>query len=102
MLEEMIRELKGERVTEAPDTALNLGLKHSHSKRLHPRENQRLRIYKRAAAVEDEKQLSDVASELRDRYGEPPAAVQNLLQYAHLRLECQRLALPVSSASATR
>jgi transcription-repair coupling factor (superfamily II helicase) len=35
--------------------------------------------------------LSDVASELRDRYGEMPPAVQHLLQYAHLRLECQRL-----------
>jgi transcription-repair coupling factor (superfamily II helicase) len=91
MLEQMIRELKGESVQEKLDTALNLGLNIRIPNDYIAEENQRLRIYKRTAAVEDEKQLSDVASELRDRYGEPPAAVQHLLQYAHLRLECQRL-----------
>src|ERR1700687_2473379 len=91
MLEQMIRELKGESVTEAPDTALNLGLNIRIPNEYIPEENQRLRIYKRVAAVVDEKQLSDVAGELRDRYGEPPPEVQHLLQYAHLRLECQRL-----------
>jgi len=91
MLEQMIRELKGETVQEVLDTALNLGLNIRIPNEYIPEENQRLRIYKRTAAVEDEKQLSDVASELRDRYGELPPEVQHLLQYAHLRLECQRL-----------
>ncbi len=91
MLEQMIRELKGESVQEALDTALNLGLNIRIPNEYIPEENQRLRIYKRTAAVEDEKQLSDVAAELRDRYGELPPEVQHLLQYAHLRLECQRL-----------
>jgi transcription-repair coupling factor (superfamily II helicase) len=91
MLEEMIRQLKGEHVKETLDTALNLGLNIRIPNDYIREENQRLRIYKRMAAVTDEKQLSDVASELRDRYGEPPAAVMHLLQYAHLRLECQRL-----------
>jgi transcription-repair coupling factor (superfamily II helicase) len=91
MLEQMIRELKGEDVKEPLDTALNLGLNIRIPNEYIREENQRLRIYKRIAAVEDEKQLSDVAAELRDRYGEPPAAVLHLLQYAHLRLECQRL-----------
>jgi len=91
MLEQMIRELKGEHVPEVTDTALNLGLNIRIPNDYIPEENQRLRIYKRTAAVEDEKQLSDVASELRDRYGELPLPVQHLLQYAHLRLECQRL-----------
>src|ERR1700687_2254788 len=91
MLEQMIRELKGEAAHEVLDTALNLGLNIRIPNEYIPEENQRLRIYKRAAAVEDEKQLSDVAGELRDRYGEPPPEVQHLLQYAHLRLECQRL-----------
>ena len=36
-----------------------------------PEENQRLRMYKRVAGVETETQLSDVRSELEDRYGEP-------------------------------
>ncbi len=91
MLEQTIRELKGEPAHEAQETALNLGLNIRIPEQYVPEENQRLRIYKRTAAVTDRKQLSDVESELRDRYGEPPQAVQHLLQYAELRLTCQRL-----------
>ena len=91
MLEQTIRELKGEPAHEAPDTALNLGLNIRIPDQYIAEENQRLRIYKRAAAVTDAKQLSDLESELRDRYGEPPPAVQHLLQYAQLRQACQRL-----------
>jgi transcription-repair coupling factor (superfamily II helicase) len=43
------------------------------------------------AGVENDLQLNDVASELRDRYGDPPPAVENLMQYAALKLVCQRV-----------
>jgi len=48
-------------------------------------------MYKRVAGVESEPQLKDVREELADRYGEPPAAVRNLLEYARLKLASQRL-----------
>ena len=44
-------------------------------------------MYKRIAGVETERQLSDVEAELRDRYGDPPSPVQQLLRYAALRLQ---------------
>jgi transcription-repair coupling factor (superfamily II helicase) len=91
MLEQTIRELKGEPAREALDTALNLGLNIRIPEQYIAEENQRLRIYKRAAAAADEKQLGDLAAELRDRYGEPPPPVEHLLQYAQLRLACQRV-----------
>jgi transcription-repair coupling factor (superfamily II helicase) len=47
-------------------------------------------MYKRIAGVSDEKQLKDVAAELADRYGPPPVPVENLLDYASLKLLCQR------------
>ncbi len=56
-----------------------------------PEENQRLRMYKRVAGVDDEEQLEDVRAELEDRYGPPPPAVRNLAEYAALRLTCRRL-----------
>ena len=71
-------------------------------------ENQRLRMYKRIAGVETERQLSDVASEVRDRYGDPPVAVQQLLRYATLRLRASRSspwdrnAVPASPAPDSR
>src|SRR5260370_20085585 len=48
-------------------------------------------MYKRVAGVEDEKALADVTAELGDRYGAPPAAVENLLRYAALRLQSKRI-----------
>ena len=45
---------------------------------------------KRIAGVETERQLAEVQSELRDRYGEPPLAVVQLIAYAGLRLEAVR------------
>ncbi|MGB6027747.1 MAG: TRCF domain-containing protein, partial [Candidatus Sulfotelmatobacter sp.] len=56
-----------------------------------PEENQRLQMYKRVARVETESQLSDVGLELKDRYGPPPPAVRNLLDYASLKLLCMKV-----------
>jgi transcription-repair coupling factor (superfamily II helicase) len=48
-------------------------------------------MYKRVARVETESQLSDVGVELKDRYGPPPPAVRNLLDYASLKLLCMKV-----------
>jgi transcription-repair coupling factor (superfamily II helicase) len=48
-------------------------------------------MYKRVAGVEREAQLHDVRAELIDRYGEPPLAVRNLLDYAELKLLAVRV-----------
>src|SRR5881392_1059539 len=85
MLEQAVREMKGEAEPQ-PQTQLNLGLNIRIPAGYVQEENQRLRLYKRIAAVETEKQLMDVEAELRDRYGDPPVPVQQLLQYAALRL----------------
>jgi len=86
MLEQAVREIKGEAEPQ-PQTQLNLGLNIRIPVNYVPEENQRLRLYKKIAGVETERQLSDAEAELRDRYGDPPAPVQQLLQYAALRLQ---------------
>jgi transcription-repair coupling factor (superfamily II helicase) len=86
MLEQAVREMKGEAEPQ-PQTQLNLGLNIRIPPEYIPEENQRLRMYKRIAGVEAERQLTDVESELKDRYGEPPLPVQQLLRYAALRLQ---------------
>jgi transcription-repair coupling factor (superfamily II helicase) len=91
MLERTVRELKGEVEAEAPETALNLGLNIRIPADYIKEENQRLRMYKRVAGVESESQLADVAGELGDRYGTPPPAVRNLLDYAALKILSQRI-----------
>jgi transcription-repair coupling factor (superfamily II helicase) len=91
MLERAVRELKGEVAPEEAETQLNLGLNIRIPGAYISEENQRLRMYKRVAGVETEGQLNDVRSELEDRYGEPPAPVRNLLDYALLKLFCMRV-----------
>jgi len=86
MLEQAVREMKGEAEPQ-PQAQLNLGLNIRISADYISEENQRLRMYKRIAGVETERQLSDVEAELKDRYGEPPLPVQQLLRYAALRLQ---------------
>jgi len=91
MLERTVREIKGEAEPQEAETQLNLGLNIRIPNDYITEENQRLRMYKRVAGVENESQLADVSGELRDRYGEPPAPVRTLLDYAALKLVCQRL-----------
>jgi transcription-repair coupling factor (superfamily II helicase) len=86
MLEQAVREMKGEAEPQ-PQAQLNLGLNIRIPPEYIPEENQRLRMYKRIAGVETERQLADVDAELKDRYGEPPLPVQQLLRYAALRLQ---------------
>ena len=91
MLERTVREIKGEAAPEEAETQLNLGLNIRIPADYIREENQRLRMYKRIAGVESEAQLADVRGELNDRYGEPPAPVRTLLDYASLKLICQKL-----------
>jgi transcription-repair coupling factor (superfamily II helicase) len=91
MLERAVRELKGEAEVEEVETQLNLGLNVRIPGDYIPEENQRLRMYKRVAGVDTEPQLTEVAAELEDRYGPPPPAVRNLLEYATLKLLARRV-----------
>ncbi|MFK5645395.1 transcription-repair coupling factor [Ornithinimicrobium sp. LYQ121] len=50
-----------------------------------PGERLRLEAYRKLAQVKDETELDEIRAELVDRYGEPPAPVQALLEVARLR-----------------
>jgi transcription-repair coupling factor (superfamily II helicase) len=91
MLDRAVREMKGESGVEEAAIQINLGLNIRIPFEYIPEENQRLRMYKRVAGVETESQLADVGAELEDRYGEPPPAVRNLLDYASLNLLAVRV-----------
>jgi transcription-repair coupling factor (superfamily II helicase) len=93
MLERTVRELKGQAVEPEVETQIHLGLDIRIPPEYIAEENQRLRMYKRLAEAEDPKQHQDVMQELTDRYGPPPAPVQNLLAYANLKASCRRLGI---------
>jgi transcription-repair coupling factor (superfamily II helicase) len=91
VLDRAVREMKGEAPADEAETQLNLGLNIRIPVEYIPEENQRLRMYKRVAGIENESRLNDVRAELQDRYGDPPAPVQNLLEYATLKLLATRV-----------
>jgi len=91
MLEEAVGRLKGEERVERPSVQLSLGIPLRIDETYIAEENQRLRMYKRIAGVENDHAFDEVRAELEDRYGPPPASVAHLLEAARLRMECERI-----------
>ena len=54
-------------------------------------ENWRMMIYKKIARAGDDAALAETAREIADRFGEPPAEVRRLVQYARLRARAEGL-----------
>jgi transcription-repair coupling factor (superfamily II helicase) len=93
MLEQAVKEMKGESDEERPTTALNLGIALRIDESYVPEENQRLRLYKKVAGSTSEKALADLRAEMEDRYGSLPDSTVYLLEAASLRLESERIGI---------
>jgi transcription-repair coupling factor (superfamily II helicase) len=93
MLEQAVKEMKGESAEEKPATQLNLGIGLRIDEGYVPEENQRLRLYKKVAGAQSEKAIADLRSEMEDRYGPLPDSTVYLLEAASLRLECERVGI---------
>ena len=91
MLERAVAKLKGEEAAPELRTTLNLGLDVRIPQDYIPSENLRLRTYKRISTIATEAEKQDIRKELEDRFGAPPASVENLLEYAVLKSLCERL-----------
>jgi transcription-repair coupling factor (superfamily II helicase) len=85
LLEETVRELKGEEVAPEIHSALNLGLDIRIPPDYVADENQRLRAYRQIANAADAEARDRTEKELADRYGAVPEAVRNLLEYSALK-----------------
>ncbi len=91
MLEQAVKEMKGEGVEEKPATQLNLGIALRIDESYVSEENQRLRLYKKIAGAQSDTTIAELRAEMEDRYGPPPDAAVYLLEAASLRLECGRI-----------
>jgi transcription-repair coupling factor (superfamily II helicase) len=90
LLEEAVKELKGEEVPLDIHATLNLGLDLRIPATYIGDEAQRLRSYKRIADVKDENQARRVTDELADRYGPIPEEVTNLVRFSLLKSLAER------------
>ncbi|MDO5702537.1 MAG: transcription-repair coupling factor [Lachnospiraceae bacterium] len=90
MLEEAVSEAKGETREEEFETVVDLSLDAFIPDSYIPNEFQKLNAYKRIAGIAEEGDMEDIGDELLDRYGEPPAAVTNLMKIADLKAAAHR------------
>jgi transcription-repair coupling factor (superfamily II helicase) len=93
LLEQTIREFKGEELEDERRATVNLRLNLRVPESYIPDMNQRLGAYRKMASARSLEALDEQIAELRDRYGEPPAVVRNLAEYARIRLRSDRIGL---------
>lgn len=85
MLNEAVRHMKGEIEEETFVTTLDLNVDAFIPDSYIPNEYQKLDIYKRIAAIENEEEKEDMMEELTDRFGDIPKKVEKLLDAAGLK-----------------
>ncbi len=93
MLEEAVKELRGEEVAPEIHSALNLGLDLRIPPTYITDENQRLRAYKRIAQAASEADRLKLEQELADRYGPVPPDVICLLKYSAVKCIAEKLGI---------
>jgi len=91
LLEESVRELKGEEIVPEIHSALNLSLDIRIPAGYIADENQRLRAYRQIANASTAEARDRAETELADRYGPVPEAVRNLLQYSALKTLAEKI-----------
>jgi transcription-repair coupling factor (superfamily II helicase) len=91
MMERAVAERKGEALPAERRATLNLGQEIRIPPEYIESENLRLRIYKRIASVTSDAERVEVRRELADRFGPPPSAVENLLEYAVLKALAEKM-----------
>jgi transcription-repair coupling factor (superfamily II helicase) len=93
MLDETVRELKGEEMPVEIHANINLGLDLRIPAEYIADEHQRLRAYKRIAEAGSVGDADRILGELADRYGPPPEAVSHLLDYSILKTLAQKIGI---------
>ena len=91
MMEEAIRELRGEPPRPDFEPELKLGIPAYIPDSFVPDENERLVLYRRMARAQSASDLDEVRDEMRDRFGPVPTLIENLLKAMNVRRQMKEL-----------
>ncbi len=91
MLEEAVRELKGEAAVEHHLPSLDLPVDAFVPSDYVQDPSQKIEIYKRLAAAQDVAEVQDLLAEVEDRFGQTPESVESLFRVASIRLRGEEL-----------
>ncbi|MBP1767565.1 MAG: transcription-repair coupling factor, partial [Candidatus Aminicenantes bacterium] len=92
LLDQAIRELKGEPVEETK-TEINLKADIRVPEEYLPQVNLRLNLYKKISSVENLEEIDRIRADVRDRFGEAPDSVENLFAYGEIKFLAGKLAV---------
>jgi transcription-repair coupling factor (superfamily II helicase) len=91
MLEQATHELRGEPVVHAVDPELSFDVEALLPDAYMAEVGVRLSLYKRLASAADEAEVDELAAEMEDRFGPPPAEAKRLVELMRLKVELRRL-----------
>jgi transcription-repair coupling factor (superfamily II helicase) len=93
LLEEAVRELKGHVTVPEREPSLDLNVNAYLPSEYIADGRQKIDIYKAIAAAKSREELAELEEELRDRFGPPPRAAQNLLHVAAIKALARELGI---------
>ncbi len=93
LLNKAIRELKGERILDDIDPELHFPLPSYLPTDYMDDPALRLEFYRRLASMEFEEETEIIENEMKDRFGDLPAEVENLLQLSLIKVHAKKLRL---------
>ncbi len=91
LLEQTVRELKGEDLEDDVRATVNLGVDLRVDESYVTDMNQRLTLYRRVASARREDEIERVLADAVDRYGPAPDSVLNLADYGRIRVMADHL-----------
>ncbi len=91
ILEESIRHLQGEPDKAEIDPEITLKVRASFPTEYLPDVGERVLLYRRLSSVESEEEISEIETEIQDRFGTPPEEVTSLLGMVRIKVYLKKL-----------
>lgn len=91
MLNDAIRQAKGEKTEEGFDTTIKLPFDAFIPAEFVKNEFVKLELYKKISKIRDEEEYGDVYDEIVDRFGEPPKELVNLMDISLIKARANKL-----------
>jgi transcription-repair coupling factor (superfamily II helicase) len=90
-LEETIKKLKGEEISEKIETIIELNVDGYIPDKYIINEDYKIEVYKKISSIQSKEDVSDVLEELIDRFGDIPKEVDNLLRISYIKSLCSSI-----------
>lgn len=94
MLNDEVARLKGEKKPTSGDLEIKLKID-AFIPDSYIEKEEKIRIYRRAAEINNEDELKELIQEVRDRFGEMPKEVKNFFYYLGIKLKAENLGIAI-------